>query len=86
MKHTSPYDQVVSRKRKWTPVAVQRGKVVEGAEDSLFRALASVTLNCPSVSSYSRDLKRNYQLPLGYERLFYLINWMKNAMTKLLTM
>jgi hypothetical protein len=26
MKHTSPYDQVISRKRKWTPVAVQRGK------------------------------------------------------------
>jgi hypothetical protein len=48
--------------------------------------LASVTLNYPFVSSYSRDLKRNYQLPLGYEKLFYLINWMKNAMTKLLTM
>ena len=29
---TSPYDQVVARKRKWTPVAVQKGKVVEGAE------------------------------------------------------
>jgi hypothetical protein len=36
---------------------------------------ASVTLNYPFVSSYSRDLKRNYQLPPGYERLFYLINW-----------
>jgi hypothetical protein len=47
MKHTSPYDQVVSRKRKWTPVAVQRGKVVEGSEDSLFRALGLRHLELP---------------------------------------
>ena len=35
----SPYDQVVSRKRKWTPVAVQQGKLVEGSEDAIYRAL-----------------------------------------------
>ena len=46
-KHTSPYDQVVSRKRKWTPVAVQRGKLVDGAEDALFRALGLRHLELP---------------------------------------
>ena len=43
----SPYDQVISRKRKWTPVAVQRGKVVEGAEDALKRALGLRHLELP---------------------------------------
>ena len=46
-KHTSPYDQVISRKRKWTPVAVQRGKLVDGAEDALFRALGLRHLELP---------------------------------------
>jgi hypothetical protein len=43
----SPYDQVVSRKRKWTPVAVQKGKVVDGAEDALRRALGLRHLELP---------------------------------------
>jgi hypothetical protein len=43
----SPYDQVISRKRKWTPVAVQKGKVVEGAEDALKRALGLRHLELP---------------------------------------
>jgi len=43
----SPYDQVISRKRKWTPVAVQKGQVVEGAEDSLKRALGLRHLELP---------------------------------------
>ena len=43
----SPYDQVISRKRKWTPVAVQKGQVVEGAEDALKRALGLRHLELP---------------------------------------
>ena len=43
----SPYDQVVSRKRKWTPVAVQQGKLVEGAEDAIYRALGLRHLELP---------------------------------------
>ena len=47
MKHTSPYDQVVSRKRKWTPVAVQKNKLVDGAEDAIYRALGLRHLELP---------------------------------------
>lgn len=43
----SPYDQVISRKRKWTPVAVQKGQVVDGAEDALKRALGLRHLELP---------------------------------------
>ena len=43
----SPYDQVISRKRKWTPVAVQKGKVVDGSEDALYRALGLRHLELP---------------------------------------
>ena len=46
-KHTSPYDQVTSTKRKWTPVAVQKGKLVDGAEDALYRALGLRHLELP---------------------------------------
>jgi hypothetical protein len=43
----SPYDQVISRKRKWTPVAVQKGKLVDGAEDAIYRALGLRHLELP---------------------------------------
>ena len=43
----SPYDQVISRKRKWTPVAVQAGKLVEGAEEAIRRALCLRHLELP---------------------------------------
>jgi len=43
----SPYDQVISRKRKWTPVAVQKGKLTDGSEVSIYRALALRHLELP---------------------------------------
>jgi len=43
----SPYDQVISRKRKWTPVAVNAGKLVEGSEDAIYRALGLRHLELP---------------------------------------
>jgi len=50
----SPYTQVVSRKRKWTPVAVQKGKLVGGSEESIYRALALRHLELP-VSEFLRQ-------------------------------
>ena len=47
MMSTSPYAQVVSRKRKWTPVAVQRGKLVCGSEEAVYRGLALRHLELP---------------------------------------
>jgi len=50
----SPYDQVVSRKRKWTPVAVKKGKLVDGSEEATYRALALRILELP-VSEFLRQ-------------------------------
>ena len=51
---SSPYDQVISRKRKWTPVQVRAGKLTEGSELSLFRALALRKLELP-VATFLKD-------------------------------
>ena len=47
----SEYLKIMSRKRSWTPVAVDKGPVTEGAEDTLKRCLALRTL-----SSRKRDV------------------------------
>ena len=47
VKFESPYLQVTSTKRKWTPVAVQKGKLVDGSEDALYRALGLRHLELP---------------------------------------
>lgn len=54
----SPYDQVVSRKRKWTPVAVKRGKLVEGSEESIYRALALRHLELPVAEFLKQGLEK----------------------------
>ena len=36
----TPYDKLISRKRTWTPVQTEAGKLKEGAEEAIFRALA----------------------------------------------
>ena len=43
----SNYLKVMSRKRTWTPVAVDKGQVIEGSEDTLKRCLALRTLELP---------------------------------------
>ena len=43
----NPYETLISRKRKWTPVAVTGGPVAEGAEDALGRCLALRCLEIP---------------------------------------
>ena len=42
-----PYQQLLERKRTWTPVKVTKGKVKEGAEETLKRALAIRHLELP---------------------------------------
>jgi hypothetical protein len=54
----SPYTQVVSRKRKWTPVAVQRGKLVDGSEESIYRALALRRLELPVSEFLKQGLEK----------------------------
>ncbi len=54
----SSYFDVIARKRKWTPVQVERGSFVEGSEESLFRALALRTLELPVKEFLQQGLEK----------------------------
>lgn len=58
MKHRSAYDQVVARKRTWTPVAVDAGKLKPGAEEALYRALALRCLELPVKEFLAQGLEK----------------------------
>ena len=55
---TSEYTKITSRKRSWTPVAVDKGQVIEGSEDTLKRCLALRTLELPVKEMLSQGLER----------------------------
>ena len=55
----SNYLKVVSRKRTWTPVAVDKGQVTEGAEETLKRCLALRTLELPVKEMLAQGLERD---------------------------
>jgi len=44
---TTPYTKLLNRKRKWSPVQTTAGKLQEGAEETLFRALAMRHMEVP---------------------------------------
>jgi hypothetical protein len=54
----SPYLDVVSRKRKWTPVEVDKGQLVDGSEDSIFRTLALRCLELPVKEFLQQGLEK----------------------------
>lgn len=43
----NPYEKLLNRKRKWSPVQTTGGKVKEGAEEVIFRALAMRHMELP---------------------------------------
>jgi hypothetical protein len=43
----NPYEKLMARKRKWTPVQTTAGKCKEGAEEAIFRALALRHMELP---------------------------------------
>jgi hypothetical protein len=43
----NPYQKLQDRKRKWTPVQTTAGQLVEGAEETIFRALALRHMELP---------------------------------------
>ena len=43
----NPYQKLQQRKRKWSPVQTTAGKLVEGAEETIFRALAMRHMELP---------------------------------------
>jgi hypothetical protein len=54
----SKYLEVVSRKRKWTPVAVDKGTLVDGSEQALYRALALRCLEIPVKDFLQQGLEK----------------------------
>ena len=59
----TPYDKLIARKRKWTPVQMTAGTMTEGAEEALMRALALRQLEIPVgdfiVNSLKGDIPEN---------------------------
>ena len=53
----TPYDKLIARKRKWTPVQMTAGALGEGAEEALMRALALRQLEIPVGDFISNSLK-----------------------------
>ena len=51
---TTPYDKLLARKRTWTPVQTKAGKLKEGSELSIYRALALRQLELP-VGEFIKD-------------------------------
>ena len=43
----NPYEKLMARKRKWTPVQTTAGKVRDGAEEAIYRALALRHMELP---------------------------------------
>ena len=54
----NPYDKLLARKRKWTPVQTTAGKLAEGAEETIYRALAIRHMELP-VGDFITDALKN---------------------------
>jgi len=54
----SEYLKIMSRKRKWEPLAIDKGVVTEGSEETLKRCLALRTLELPVKEMLQQGLER----------------------------
>jgi hypothetical protein len=54
----NPYQKLLNRKRTWTPVQTTAGKLVEGAEETIYRALAIRHMELP-VGEFIEDALAN---------------------------
>ena len=64
----NPYEKLLARKRKWTPVQTEAGPVYEGAEETIFRALALRHMELP-VGDFITDALATDVPPLARELL-----------------
>jgi len=55
----NPYEKLMSRKRKWTPVQTTAGQVKEGAEEAIYRALAMRHMEVPVGDFITDALEKN---------------------------
>ena len=54
----TPYDKLFERKRKWSPVQTTAGKLKEGSEEAIYRALAVRCLELPVGSFITEGLEK----------------------------
>ena len=54
----NPYQKLLNRKRKWSPVQTTAGKLREGAEETIYRALAIRHMELP-VGDFINDALKN---------------------------
>ena len=54
----NPYQKLLNRKRKWSPVQTTAGKLREGAEEAIYRALAIRHMELP-VGDFIHDALKN---------------------------
>ena len=59
MMKKDPYEKLLGRKRKWTPVQTTAGKLKEGAEETIYRALAIRHMELPVGSFISEALGKD---------------------------
>jgi hypothetical protein len=62
-----PYDKLLDRKRKWSPVKPTAGKLKEGAEETILRALSIRHMELPVGSFISEALEKN--IPYNAKKL-----------------
>ena len=55
----NPYEKLLNRKRTWTPVKPTKGTWKEGAEETIFRALAIRHMELPVGSFITEGLEKN---------------------------
>ncbi len=55
----NPYDKLFSRKRKWSPVKPTVGKLKEGAEETIYRALAIRHMELPVGAFIQEGLEKD---------------------------
>ena len=58
----NPYEKLMARKRKWTPVQTTAGTCKEGAEEAIYRALALRHMELPVGDFISDALEKNVPL------------------------
>ena len=59
----TPYDKLFERKRKWSPVQTTTGKLREGSEEAIYRALAVRCLELPVGSFIEEGLEKDIPEP-----------------------
>ena len=55
----NPYEKLLNRKRTWTPVQTTAGKLKDGAEETIYRALSIRCLELPVGTFLSEALEKN---------------------------